>query len=170
MFSKNKKKLEAEKYKQRRGFFERLTGAVHLEEDEYLDEEENFFNETSVQETYHESSIIEEQADGELAVDVLNTSDSIIVKAMIAGVRPGDIDIDISRDMITIKAKREDEHEIRNANYFQRELFWGSFSRNILLPEEVDVDEAEAKEKNGLLIITLPKIDKHKKTKLQVRG
>jgi HSP20 family molecular chaperone IbpA len=170
MFSKNKKKLEPEKYKQKRGFFERLTGTVHLDDDDFLEEEENFFNDNNTSEVYNDLNNIEEQTDGELAVDVLNTNDSIIVKAMIAGVRPGDIDIDISRDMITIRAKREDEHEIRNANFFQKELFWGSFSRNILLPEEVDVDEADAKEKNGLLIITLPKIDKHKKTKLQVRG
>lgn len=158
------------KRKQKRSFFEKLTGAVHLD-DENFEEQEIEGYETDKKELQNNSfSSVEESLDGELAVDVLNTEDSIIVKAMIAGVRPSDVDVDISRDMITIRATREDENEISEENFFQKELYWGSFSRNILLPEEVDVDLAEAKEKNGLLVITLPKIDKHKKTKLQVRG
>ncbi len=158
------------KRKQKRSFFEKLTGAVHLD-DENFEEQEMGVYETNKKELQNNSfSSVEESLDGELAVDVLNTEDSIIVKAMIAGVRPSDVDVDISRDMITIRATREDENEISEENFFQKELYWGSFSRNILLPEEVDVDLAEAKEKNGLLVITLPKIDKHKKTKLQVRG
>ncbi|MCA9354318.1 MAG: Hsp20/alpha crystallin family protein, partial [Candidatus Kaiserbacteria bacterium] len=53
--------------------------------------------------------------------------------------------------------------------YFHRELFWGSFSRTLLLPEEVAIDEAEAQEKHGLLEIRLPKLDKHRSTQLKVR-
>lgn len=155
--------------KNKRNFLERITGSVHLDDDldsENLDQEQptNRFASKSL---YEEA---EEQLDGELAVDVLNTEDAIMIKAMIAGVRPNDIDIDITRDLVTIRAKREEEREYSDANYFQKELFWGAFSRKILLPEEIDVDQAEAKEKNGLLVITLPKVDKNKKTKLQVRG
>ena len=160
------------KKKKKRSFIERITGAVHLD-DEHLDDEElemDRYDEPQSQNEHESLEMVEEEMEGELAVDVLNTDDSIVIKAMIAGVRPNDVDIDISRDMVTIKASREDEHEIEEDGYFQKELFWGSFSRNILLPEEIDVDMAEAKEKNGLLIISLPKIDKNKKTKLQVKG
>jgi HSP20 family protein len=89
---------------------------------------------------------------------------------MIAGVKPSDVDVDITRDSITLKATRQDEHEIEDENFHQRELYWGTFARTIALPEEVDVDLADAKEKHGLLVITLPKLDKNRKTKLQIKS
>lgn len=157
--------------KKKRSFIERITGAVHLDDDILDDEIEVHENKNLRGEDLEDSTeMIEQDMEGELAVDVLNTDDSIVIKAMIAGVRPSDVDIDISRDMVTIRASREEERETAEENYFQKELFWGSFSRNILLPEEIDVDMAEAKEKNGLLVLSLPKIDKNKKTKLQVKG
>jgi HSP20 family protein len=157
------------KKKQRRTFLERITGSVNLD-DEELDDHDVPIHEESDEDQRDSLEMVEDEMEGELAVDVLNTDEAIVIKAMIAGVRPSDIDIDISRDMITIRASREDVHEVSEENYFQKELYWGSFSRNILLPEEIDVDLAEAKEKNGLLVLTLPKIDKNKKTKLQVKG
>jgi len=89
---------------------------------------------------------------------------------MVAGVRPEDLQITISRDMITIKGKREENRTITDDNYFLQELYWGSFSRTILLPEEIDPEEAEAIEKHGLLVIKLPKIDKEKKTSLKIKS
>ena len=83
-----------------------------------------------------------DEPQGELAVDVYQTQDSIVVKALVAGVQPTSIDIALTREMLTITGTREDEREVDEANYFQRELYWGSFSRTILLPEEVDVDLA----------------------------
>ena len=65
---------------------------------------------------------------------------------------------------------RADEKEVEDEHYFQRELFWGSFSRTILLPEEVDVDLAEASERHGVLMIRLPKINKKREMKLKVRA
>ena len=106
---------------------------------------------------------------GELAVDVYQTPDSIVVKALVAGVVPNTIDISLTREMLTISGKREEEREVEEDNFFQRELYWGAFSRTILLPEEVDVDMAEASEKHGILIIRLPKVNKKKEMKLKVR-
>ena len=60
--------------------------------------------------------------------------------------------------------------EARDDGYFHRELFWGSFSRTLLLPEEVAIDEADAKEKHGMLEIRLPKLDKHRSTQLRVKS
>jgi HSP20 family protein len=111
-----------------------------------------------------------EEPAGELAVDVYQTPDAIVVKALIAGVAPGSVDISLSREMLTVSGERQDERESDDENYFQRELYWGSFSRTILLPEEIDVDMAEASEKHGVLMIRLPKVNKKRQTKLKVRS
>ncbi len=111
-----------------------------------------------------------EEPQGELAVDIYQTSDAIVVKALVAGVQPASIDISLTREMLTISGAREDEREVEEDGYFQRELYWGSFSRTILLPEEIDVDMAEASERHGILMIRLPKINKKKQTKLKVRS
>ncbi len=111
-----------------------------------------------------------EEPQGELAVDIYQTPDAIVVKALVAGVQPTSIDISLTREMLTISGAREDEREVEEDNYFQRELYWGSFSRTILLPEEIDVDLAEASERHGILMIRLPKINKKKQTKLKVRS
>ena len=89
---------------------------------------------------------------------------------MVAGIRPEDLDISITRDMVTIKGSREDSTSIEDEDFFHRELFWGSFSRVILLPQEVEIEEAEAIERHGLLTIKLPKINKDRQTKLRVKA
>ncbi|MEN9912739.1 MAG: hypothetical protein RLY66_147 [Candidatus Parcubacteria bacterium] len=118
-----------------------------------------------------DSSWIEEETDkdAELTVDVYQTSDMIVVKAMIAGVRPEDLDVSITRDQVTVRGTREEERVANDDDFFFRELYWGSFSRTIELPEEIDVDEAEAVEKHGLLILKLPKLDKKRHSKLKVK-
>ena len=154
--------------RKKKSFFERLTGASKVDE-EFDDLEESSLLEY---ENGDLSNKIEEESGlgGELSVDVINTPNEIIIKAMVAGVKPQDLDIQISRDMVTIIGTREESSEISEHDYYHKELYWGSFSRNILLPEEVDVEMADAKEKHGLLEIKLPKIDKGRKTKLQVKS
>lgn len=112
----------------------------------------------------------EETQEGELSVDIYQTPDAIVVKALVAGVNPSSIDISLTRDMITIRGHREEHKEVTEENYFYKELFWGSFTRTILLPEEVDVDAAEASTNHGILVIKLPKINKERKTKLKVKS
>ena len=89
---------------------------------------------------------------------------------MVAGVKPDDLDVAITRDKVTIRGKRSEDRTVSSEDYYHRELYWGSFSRTIVLPEEIDVDEAEAVEKYGLLILRLPKLDKHRQTKLRVKA
>jgi HSP20 family molecular chaperone IbpA len=89
----------------------------------------------------------DEDQDGELTVDVYNSGSDIVIKTMVAGVRPEDLDISITRDSVTIKGKRESEKTITDDDYFHQELYWGTFSRTIQLPVEVEVEEAEAVEK-----------------------
>lgn len=160
------------------GFFSRLTGGSNDNYGEYLDELEGAhakFEGTGEERhaqinTRDESWTPPEEPGGELAVDVYQTPEAIVVKAFIAGVQPTTVDISLTREMLTITGTRQDEREVDQDDYFQRELYWGSFSRTILLPEEVDVDMAEASEKHGILIIRLPKINKGKQTKLKVRS
>ena len=112
----------------------------------------------------------EDVEEGQLTVDLYQTPTEIIIKSMVAGVKPEDLDISITRDMVTIKGKRETERFVKDEDYFHQELYWGSFSRTIMLPAEIEVEEADAVEKHGLLIIRLPKIDKNKQTRLKVKG
>lgn len=155
--------------KDKRSFFERLTGTVRMNtEDLAIDEKPSKGrgrDETAL-ENWMEKETEEE---GELTVDVYQTPDAIVIKSMIAGVRPEDLDISITRDMVTIRGKREEERVETEGDYFVKELYWGSFSRSISLPEEIDVDEAEAIEKHGLLILKLPKMDKKRQSKLKVK-
>jgi HSP20 family protein len=107
---------------------------------------------------------------GELSVDVYELDDEIIVQAMIAGVRPEDLDIDVTREMIVIEGHREGPQGVPDNNYYHQELFWGAFNRTIMLPDEIEVEEAEASESHGLLTLRLPKLDKARSTKLKVRS
>ncbi len=112
----------------------------------------------------------EEEPAGELAVDVYQTPTHIIIKAMIAGVKPDDLDVSITRDMVTIRGKRERHTEGTAGDFFFQELYWGAFSRTIVLPQEVEIEEAEASEKHGLLVVRLPKLDKGRQAKLKVKS
>lgn len=163
-------------------FFQRLTGAADTREyEDFLDEPQTVHATFSGKGGERHTRITpraaapedwkaEEEGAGELAVDVYQTPDSIVVKALVAGVQPQTIDISLTREMLTVSGIRSDEREVEDDNYFQRELYWGSFSRTILLPEEIDVDRAEASEKHGILMIRLPKINKKRETKLKVRA
>ncbi|MFA5841987.1 MAG: Hsp20/alpha crystallin family protein [Candidatus Paceibacterota bacterium] len=152
--------------KDKRSFFERLTGSVE-------DEETTLGAGTGSRILSEEREIgwmEEENEEAQLTIDVYQTPDEIIVKSIVAGVKPDDLQINITRDMVTIKGKREENREVTDGEYFYKELYWGSFSRTVMLPQEVDPEEAEAIEKHGLLIIKLPKLDKEKQTKLKVKS
>lgn len=109
-------------------------------------------------------------AEGQLPVDVHQTPNEIVVRAFVAGVRPDELNISISRDMVEIEGSRMEREQISEPDYFTRELFWGSFTRTIMLPEEIDVDASTANAKDGLLTIVLPKLDKKRQTKLRVKA
>lgn len=149
--------------KNKRSFFERLTGAVRLEE-------ENDSEESIPVSHDGKPSIFDEPEEAQLTVDVYNTPSEIVIKTMVAGVKPEDLDVSITRDSVTIRGERGEERTVTEQDYLHRELYWGAFSRTINLPEEVDVDEAEASEKYGMLILRLPKVDKNRQAKLKVRG
>ncbi len=107
--------------------------------------------------------------DGQLAIDVYQTPDEIVIESAIAGVKPEDLDIDISPDSITIRGKRLKEKRVADEDYFYQECYWGRFSRSVILPQEVDAEKAEAALKNGVLIVRLPKLDRQKSKKLKIK-
>lgn len=162
--------------KDRRSFFHRLTGAMDVDDEynfDYAAEEDNIAAERKT--VAPEKAIAEEEVEvpeeeGQLTVDVYQTDDYIVIKAVVAGVKPDKLDVSITRDMVTIHGSREESREATEEDYFYKELYWGSFSRTILLPQEIEVDEAEANEKHGVLTIRLPKIDKARQTKLKVKN
>lgn len=147
-------------------FLERLTGSSTS--DDFEDAESEVRDEPRSDDAWNDGASEPEQ-DGELPVDMFHTSEKIVIRALIAGVSPDNLDIAITRDMVTIKGHREEVREAPEDDYYHHELYWGSFSRTILLPEEVIIDEAEAKEKHGMLTITLPKLDKARSARLKVR-
>ena len=94
---------------------------------------------------------------GILTLDVFQKDNEIVIKSAIAGVGGKDLDISITNDSVTIEGTRKEEEKEEDKNYFYQELNWGSFSRKVILPEEINPDQAKATLKNGILTITLPK-------------
>lgn len=149
-------------------FLERLTGSTPVDDFEDV-EEATEEQQTTGGDAWNEQGL-EPEADGELPVDMYHTSEKIVIRALIAGVNPENLDIAITRDMVTIRGHREEDREAPEEDYYHHELYWGGFSRTILLPEEVIIDEAEAKEKHGMLTIVLPKLDKARSARLKVKS
>ncbi len=170
--------------KEKKSFFERLAGSISVEDDDeeilnVIDRDEEEETELPTRSSkgsrgriHHtkDSDGEEEVEEGELSVDVYQTPNEIIIEAMVAGVKPEDLHLSITRDMVTIKGRRDGNTQVIGDDYFYKELYWGSFSRTILLPHEIEIEEAEAVEKHGLLIIRMPKVDKARQTKLKVKS
>ena len=97
--------------------------------------------------------------EGELVVDVFETNSDFVVLTAIAGVQIKDLDIAVEKDMMVIKGRRQDPHDNSEKKYFYRECYWGSFSRKIILPENVNTEAARAEMNKGILTIKIPKID-----------
>ena len=154
--------------KDNRSFFEKITGSVVSNENppkepqvvaagSVLMVKDDAAKEATKPDEHSEEI---DDNEGQLTVDVYQTPTHIVVQAPMAGVNPDDVDVSINNDMITIRGKREAKRETRGSDYYYREVFWGSVSRSVLLPEEVDSDKAEASFKHGLLTIKLPKTNK----------
>ncbi len=109
------------------------------------------------------------ETEGKLTVDVYQTPAEIIVESAIAGVKPEDLDINVSTDSLTIRGERRREERIKEEDYLYQECYWGRFSRSVILPEEVDPENAAVAFKNGILTVRLPKLNRKKSRKLKVK-
>lgn len=166
----------------KRSFFERLTGSIRMEDDEpivmtvptrkaslYAKYDDNYEDDDTVETSIEVESLEEESTeDAQLAVDIYETNNEIVVKTMTAGVKKEDLHISITRESLTIRGKRDNEPRAYQHTYHAQELYWGPFSRTIELPDEVDIDLATASEHHGLITIKLPKFNKQKQATLKV--
>jgi len=178
--------------KEKRSFFERLTGARKIPEEQsrppygYESSGPSYGGQTiqpqaspiedyAVEPTTQSAPAEQDESwtgdsEGQLTIDVYQTDNDIVIKSTIAGVKPEDLDVSINNDMVTIRGDRKNEEKVEGENYYYQECYWGTFSRSVILPVEVLADKAEASMKNGILTIRLPKADTTKSKKIQVRG
>jgi len=148
--------------KEKKSFFERLTGSDQENTDYEKGDNYDLSSIGSEEKTY------DEEEDGQLAVDVFQGKNEVIVQSIVAGVKPDDLDISIDKDSVTIRGKRESNRLIEKENAVCQELYWGGFSRTISLSDEVDSENSEASIKNGILTIRLPFLRKAPVKKIRV--
>jgi HSP20 family protein len=108
--------------------------------------------------------------EGQLNIDMYQTKDNVIIKSTIAGVRPEDVDITVANDMVTLKGARKKEESVSQDDYFYQECYWGSFSRSVIIPVDIDSEHIEADLKDGILTVVIPKAAKAKTKKVKVKG
>lgn len=177
-----------------RGFFERLTGARVLAGSDDVEEVVTYESDAPVVDDYpvpgeddmnemvdeqeqdteevfsDEDTGTGEEQEGQLTVDVFQDDQNIVIQSTIAGVSPDDLDVSITNDMVTIRGERRRQYNVDDEDYFYQECYWGTFSRSIILPVEIDSDRAEAKIKNGVLTIRIPKANTAMTRKLKVKS
>ncbi len=106
--------------------------------------------------------------EGQLTIDVYQTDNDVVIRSTIAGVSSENLDIAVTNDMVTIKGMRHPDEKVHTAAYYYQELYWGPFSRTVILPEDVDADAAKASLKNGILTLRLPKLAKTKIKRVKI--
>src|SRR4026207_1937424 len=145
----------------------KLMGTQTMEDEDMQESEE-------VEETTNEAAGTSEdwltEYEGQLTIDMYQTKDNVVIKSTIAGVKPEDIDVTIANDMVTIRGERSRDFEASAEDYFYQECYWGSFSRSVVLPVDVDIENVSADLKDGILTVMLPKAAKAKAKKIRVGG
>lgn len=183
--------------KNKPSFLQRLTGAVVEEEEQSAPSDDSKTETKEIKQDYTEKKAIKHknkekeetpvvkenidieakkdetwlsESEGQLTIDVFQTPANIIIQSTIAGVKPEDLDITITNDMVTIKGERKNEEVIKEEDYYYQECYWGKFSRSVILPVDVVSEKAEASMKNGILTIMLPKAEQLKTKKIRVKS
>lgn len=110
----------------------------------------------------------EKEYEGQLSVDIYQTNTEFVITSAIAGVRPEDIDVSVSNDMVTIRGRRQKNLAPKDADYLFSECYWGNFSRSIILPLEINTKKISARMENGILEVRLAKIKKEKSVTVKV--
>lgn len=103
-----------------------------------------------------------------LAIDLYETDDSVVIETPIAGVKPEDINITLTDDLLTIEGETKAEEKTEKANYIRQERRYGAFSRTLRLPTQVKADESQAKIADGVLTLTLPKSEEAKPRRIEI--
>lgn len=103
-------------------------------------------------------------------IDVIDLDEQIIVKAEIPGIKKEDLEVTLSNNTLTIHGKTEKKSEEKKGEYIHREISSGEVSRTVVLPADVDEGGAKASFTDGMLELTLPKIKKSKRHKIDIHG
>lgn len=106
--------------------------------------------------------------EGGFPVEVSETDDALEVKASLPGVRPEEVEVTVANDVLTIKAEHRETTEDKKRDFHRREIRYGAFHRSLSLPVTVDADKAQARYENGLLVLTLPKVEAIKPKQIKV--
>ena len=106
---------------------------------------------------------------GYMLIDVYQTDEDVVLKATMPGVKPEEVDISITGDTVTIKGEQKAEEETKEENYFYRERRFGTFSRSIQIPVQVQGEKAEAEFDNGVLTLKLPKAEEIKPKQIRIK-
>jgi len=138
-------------------FLEKLTGPIGRDREEKKIMPESKENWSS------------NETEGQLAIDVYQTPADIVIKSTIAGVKPEDLDIAIANDMVTIRGHRKGDDNLGKDDFFYQECYWGPFSRSIILPVDVQTEKSLATLVNGVLTIKLPKSERIKTKKIEIK-
>ncbi len=146
----------------------KLMGTQALAEEDSDMQETNEIEETETPAAAGSQEDWLSEYEGQLTIDMYQTKDNVIIKSTIAGVRPEDIDVTIANDMVTIRGERKRDFEASSEDYFYQECYWGSFSRSVVLPVDVDIENVGADLKDGILTVILPKAAKAKARKIRV--
>ena len=146
----------------------KLMGTQTAAQDVDLEEEEEETDETPAVQAAATSEDWLSEYEGQLTIDMYQTKDNVIIKSTIAGVKPEDIDVTIANDMVTIRGERKRDFDASSEDYFYQECYWGSFSRSVVLPVDVDIEGVSADLKDGILTVLLPKAAKAKAKKIKV--
>ena len=110
---------------------------------------------------------------GEVAAPALNvyqTPTEVVLKAALSGLKPEDVSIDITGETLTIKGESKAEQEIKKENYLYQERRYSAFSRSVVLPSGLKTDKAEATMEDGILTLTIPKVEEVKPKNISVKA
>lgn len=110
----------------------------------------------------------EDEFPGQLAVDVYETEELLVVKARTAGVDKDDLDVSISEGILTISGTLSSGDDSEANNWHIQECYWGEFSRTLALPVQVREDESKASLKDGVLTVSFPKIQQEQAKKIKI--
>jgi len=102
------------------------------------------------------------------AVDMFEKDDQVVIKAELPGLDKNDISLDLQNGVLTLKGERKYENEVKEENYYRREMSCGKFIRSFSLPGDVDADKIKAEFQNGLLTVEVPKPEEHKPKQIPV--
>ena len=104
------------------------------------------------------------------AVDVFDNKDAVVVKAELAGMDPDDIQIEVEDNVLTVKGERKFEETVDEERYYRVERRYGSFQRSLALPQGVKPDDISASYEDGILVVTVPKVEEEKPKRIEVKA